>query len=100
MSTPTITISRVAEATSLPRVEIYRAQELAGLGAPGHFGYRQGEQVFTLEGAGLLAEGLDELGRRVEAVALRAVVSQVRSGASSRGRGWLSAWQSGAEGAA
>ncbi len=91
MNTTIMSIGQVTEATSLERAEIYRAQELAGLGAPGHFGYRGGELIFTGEGVGLLAEGLDELGHAMEARALRAALDVRR--AKAKPGGWLGAWQ-------
>lgn len=91
-----MTIRQVTEATGLGRADIYRAQEMAGLGAPGHFGYRGSEQVFTAEGAALLAEGLDEIGRPTEARALRAALDMRRAKAPA-GRDWLGNWEAAQE---
>lgn len=93
-----MTMTQVVEATGETRAEIYRAQELGQLGAPAHFGYRGGEQVYSGEGVALLALGLEQLGRPTAGQALRAAWN-LRTAPATRsgGRGWLGCWQDRAE---
>lgn len=95
-------ITEVARATGLDRTEIYRAAEVAELGAPGDFRYERSEVVYTERGLKGLGEALDQLGHGVAAKALRARIAQARADAAAARRplGWLTSWERKQESAA
>jgi len=93
-------IDRVCELTELPRADIYRAQELAGLGVPGHYLYQASRLCYTPAGMAALAEGLEQLGERWAASLVRSHLQIERARSERRDRGWLERWQAGQEDAA
>lgn len=91
-----LNITEVARATGLERIDIYRAQEEAGLGAPGHFHYPKGELVFTESGLAALAEALPRIGKTEAGKLLRARITMEREAIAARAArrpGWLACWE-------
>lgn len=95
-----LSITAVAHATGLERIDIYRAAEDAGLGAPAHFHYPHGEIVYTEAGLEGLVEALPRIGRPHAATLLRAKIAMERSAVNAgrsaimkTARGWLATWQ-------
>lgn len=73
-----LSISEVTKITGLERADIYRARELEQLGIPGDFSYPEGQEFYTVQGLGKLAEALPKIGKDAAAKLLRAALQQSR----------------------